>query len=175
MRMFISYPKPTAKAQSPTTHTPYTVSSLSTPSHLGRSCQPGATVLLCVVSSGNARPSKGSMQFARGRGTGRWGTADRCCCLRISHITMAGCSTKVCAQQARVVVSKVEGPEVSEMEEEKRSEEKIRFLGHPRPTARLQQQFLVVQWKKRPEDLAEQQQERQQQHRRTKKVGRWSR
>ncbi len=48
------------------------------------------------------------------------------CCLRI---TMAGCPTKVCAQQARVVVSKVEEPEE---EEEKRSEERIRFLGHPR-------------------------------------------
>ncbi len=38
---------------------------------------------------------------------------------------MAGCSTKVFAQQARVVVSKVEEPVE---EEEKRSEEKIRFL-----------------------------------------------
>ena len=52
------------------------------------------------------------------------------CCLRI---TMAGCSTKVWAQQARVVVSKVE--ETKE-EEKKRSEEKIRFLGfRDRPTA----------------------------------------
>ncbi len=65
------------------------------------------------------------------------------CCL---HITIAGCSTKVCAQQARVVVSKVDEPEE---EEEKRSEERIRFLGHPRPTARLHQQVLVVQWNKR--------------------------
>ncbi len=84
---------------------------------------------------------------------------------------MAGCLTKVCAQQARVVVSKVEEPEE---EEKKRSEEKIRFLWHPRPTARLHQQVLVVLWNKRP-DFAEQQQRQQQQKMRLKKVGQWSR
>ena len=51
----------------------------------------------------------------------------------------------------RGVVSKVEEPEE---EEEQRSEEKIRFLGHPGPTARLHRQDLVAEWKKRP-DLAE--------------------
>ena len=56
-------------------------------------------------------------------------------------------------------MSKVEEPEE---EEEKRSEEKIRFLGYPRPTARLHPQVLVVLWKKRS-DLAEQQQRWQQQ------------
>ena len=48
-----------------------------------------------------------SMQFARAGG------------LSCHRITMAGCSTKICAQQARVLVSKVEEPEE---EEEKRSE-----------------------------------------------------
>jgi hypothetical protein len=43
---------------------------------------------------------------------------------------MAGYSTKVCAQQAHVVVSKAEEPDE---EDEKRGKEKIRFLGHPRP------------------------------------------
>ncbi len=57
------------------------------------------------------------------------------------------------------MVSKVEKPEE---EEEKRSEEKIRFLRHPRPTAQLHKQVLVVQWKKKP-DLAEQQQQRRRQ------------
>ncbi len=60
------------------------------------------------------------------------------CCLRI---TMACCSTKACAEQARVVVSKVEEPEE---EEDLRNKEKIRFLGHPRPAARLHQQVPVV-------------------------------
>ena len=108
-----------------------------------------------------------------------WGAAAVALRLRVVRLTyspLVGCSVcwekrKFCSQQARVVVSKVEEPGE---EEEKRSEEKIRFLGHPRPTARLHQQVLVVQWKKRP-DLAEQQQRRQQQNRRSKKLGQSSR
>ncbi len=112
-----------------------------------------------AVSSGNPAV-QGLHAICKG-----WGG---CRCFRI---TMEGCLTQVSAKKARVVVSKVEEPEE---EEEKCSEEKIRFLGHQRPTARLHQQVLVVQWKKRP-DLAEQQQRRQQQNRRLKILCRWSR
>ena len=97
------------------------------------------------------------MQFAR---KGWWGG----CCLRITLGRVVRLRSKVCAQ-ARGVVSKVE--------EEKRSEEQIGFLGHQGPTARLHRQLLVVQWKKSPA-LAEQQQRLQQQNRRSKKAGRWS-
>ena len=90
-------------------HDTHTVRSLSTPS---RSCQPGAAVRLCVIW----QPGRHPRASCNLQGLGG-------CCLRI---TMAGCSTKVCAQQARVVVSKVEEPEE---EEEKRSEEKDQILG----------------------------------------------
>ena len=105
-------------------HDTHTVRSLSTPSS---TCHP---VRRCgSVSSGNP--------------TVRWLTCNHMhglvgCCLRI---TLAGCLTKVCAQQARVVVSKFEK---LEEEDEKRSEDKIRYLGHQRPTARLHRQVLVV-------------------------------
>ncbi len=87
-----------------------------------RSCQPGTAVRLYVVWQPGCPRASCDLQGLGG------------CYLRI---TIVGCSTKVCAQQTRVVVSKVEEPE---KEEEKRSKEKIRFLGHPRPTARLYQQ-----------------------------------
>ena len=44
------------------------------------------------------------------------------CCLRI---TLVGCLTKVCAQQARVVVSKVEEPEESGGGKAQRGEDQI--------------------------------------------------
>ena len=120
-------------------HDIHTLQSLSTPSC---SCQPGVAVRFCVVWQPGHPRAPCNLQGLGG------------CCFRIK---MAGYSTKVCAQQARFVVSKVEEPEE---EEEKCSEEKIRFVGHPRPTAQLNQQVLVLQWKERS-DFAEQQQRRE--------------
>ncbi len=79
-----------------------------TPKHDTHTHRPEPVLALTLMSAGcggaalyrlATRLSKGSMQFVRAGGG---------FCLRIK---MAGCLTKVCAQQARAVVSKVEEPE----------------------------------------------------------------
>jgi hypothetical protein len=123
-------------------HDTHTVRSLSTPS---RACQPGAAVRLCVVwrpgpprAPCNLQAGMGGCGLRINYDIARFSSSSEGISRNAMAIRpMAGCSSKLCAQQARVVLSKVE--ELDE-EEEKRIEEKIRFLGHPRPTARLHHQ-----------------------------------